>query len=303
MAKANTKESEKDPALDSAPAVPAVAPGGAVVAVDDSGIDYAAGGGAGMEGAGQEAFAIPFLAVLQKGSPQVDEDDSAYVKGAKAGMLYETVSGRLCDGRAGALIVPCAYKRAFLRWGPREAGGFRGELTPEEVAAMRAGGTAVEVEGRLYVPLDDGSVNPQKSDRISEVRNHFCLLVDPDAFTATQVLLSLTSTQIKKSKALMSMLSSVRVGPPENRRMPDTFANLVRVTTIPESNDKGSWYGVKFELAGLVGSLPHGMGRNVYELGREFNRSVARGVVAARYEDASAHDVAPSQGGAEGAGF
>lgn len=299
MARANTQESKSDPAA--LPAAPS--PQNVPVAVDDSGIDYAAGGGAGMEGAGQEAFAIPFLAVLQKGSPQVDEDDSAYVKGAKAGMLYETVSGRLYDGREGALIVPCAYKRAFLRWGPRDAGGFRGELAPEDVAAMRAAGTAVEVEGRLYVPMDDGSVNPQKSDRISEVRNHFCLLVDTKTLTATQVLLSLTSTQIKKSKALMSMLSGVRVGPPNNRRMPDTFANLVRLTTVPESNDKGSWYGVKFELAGLVGTLPEGMGRSVYEIGREFNKSVARGAVAARYDEAAEHDSAPSPSGGGAGGF
>lgn len=299
MAKANTREQEKDADNSKVPVVPGA---NAVAEMDE--LDYTAGGGAGMEGAGQEAFAIPFLAVLQKNSPQVDEDDSsAYVKGAKAGMLYETVSGKLYDGREGALIVPCAYKRTFLRWGPRsgEGAGFRGEVSADEIATMRAAGKIVEVEGRLYAPLDDGSVNPQKSDRFSETRNHFCLLVDTNELTVKQVLLSLTSTQVKKSKTLMSMLSGVRVGPPNNRRMPDTYANLVRITTVPESNEKGSWYGVKFELAGLVGSLPGGMGRAVYELGREFNKSVAHGSVTARYEEAAQH----AEGGspqAEGAG-
>ena len=45
-------------------------------------MDFAADAGAGMEGAGQESFAIPFLSVLQKGSPQVDEASGAALEGA-----------------------------------------------------------------------------------------------------------------------------------------------------------------------------------------------------------------------------
>lgn len=291
MAKATQKEQQ----------APVPVPAGNTAIATATDIDYTSGGGAGMEGAGVEAFAIPFLTVLQKNSPQVDEDDSAHVKGAKAGMIYETVSGRLYEGRTGALIVPCAYRRTFLRWGPRsgEGAGFRGEISPEKVAEDRAAGRIVELDGRLYAPMDDGTVNPNKCDRFSETRNHYCLLVDPDEMAFKQVLLSLTSTQIKKSKGLMSMLSSVRVGPANNRRMPDTFANLVRVTTVPESNDKGSWYGVRFAMEGLVGDLPDGMGAAVYAAGYEFNRSVASGAVAARYEDSGAH---PDAAGAKASG-
>lgn len=301
MARANQKD--EDQARTAAP-VPATAASSTAVAA--AAIDYTAGGGAGMEGAGAEAFAIPFLTVLQKGSPQVDEDDSAHVKGAKAGMLFETVSGRLYDGREGALLVPCAYRRTFLRWGPRDAGtGFRGEYSPERVAEERARGGIVELEGRLYAPLEDGTVHDKKCDRFAEVRNHYCLLVDMEELTFAQVLLSLTSTQIKKSKALMSMLAAVRVGPPNNRRMPDTFANLIRVTTVPESNDKGSWYGVRFALEGLVGDLPEGIGPSVYQAGLEFNRSVAAGSVTARYEESGAHPEAAAGGGgsASASGF
>lgn len=303
MAKANQKEQQEQ-----ATPVPATVAADSMAVAASPAIDYTSGGGAGMEGAGAEAFAIPFLTVLQKNSPQVDEDDSAYVKGAKAGMIFETVSGRLYEGRTGALVVPCAYRRTFLRWGPRsgEGAGFRGEIAPERVAEDRAAGRIVELDGRLYAPLEDGTVNPNKCDRFSETRNHYCLLVDPEEMAFKQVLLSLTSTQIKKSKGLMSMLSSVRVGPPNNRRMPDTFANLVRITTVPESNDKGSWYGVRFALEGLVGDLPDGMGASVYAAGLEFNRSVASGAVSARYEDSGAHPDAAAaaaagrDGGAEG---
>lgn len=250
-------------------------------------IDFSADVGAGLESAGQEAFAIPFLTVLQKMSPQVDEDAPQYIDGAKPGMLYETVSGKLYDGKSGVIIIPCAYKRVFLRWGPRDGSGagFKGELSPDAVAQMRADGLVAEMNGRLFAPLPDGSVSDQRSDRFSDTRNHFCLLYDEASGTAKQVLLSISSTQIKKSKALNSMLDAVRINKDGAQMKPPTFLNAVKLTTVSEQNDKGSWYGMRFELNGFVKD------RGVYEAARAFHANVMKGTVAARYEEE--HAAAP----------
>ena len=48
--------------------------------------------GRGFEEADADSFAIPFLAMLQKGTPQADPDDPAYIKGAKPGMFMNTVT-------------------------------------------------------------------------------------------------------------------------------------------------------------------------------------------------------------------
>lgn len=246
--------------------------------------NFAVDAGAGMEGAGAESFAIPFLSVLQKGSPQVDEASGVALAGAKSGMLYETVSGRLIDGKTtGALLVPCAYKRVFIHWGPREGagGGFKGELTADAVAQMRSDGKIVELDGRLYAPGADGSVNEKKSDRFSDTRNHYCLLMDEASGAFTPVLVSLTSTQIKKSKMLMSLLAGVKLsGASGAFYTPPTFANTVRCTTVPESNEKGTWHGVRFELAGQVGRA------DVYEAAKAFHASVIKGAaLASNYEE------------------
>lgn len=243
---------------------------------------FAEDAGAGMEGATSESFAIPFLSVLQKGSPQVDEASGAALEGARAGMLYENVTGRLFDGKGGVTVVPCAYRRVFLRWAPKgsQGAGFKGELLPERVAEMRARGQIAELDGKLYVPLEDGTVNEKRCDRISDTRNHYVLLVDEATGAWKEALLSLTSTQIKKSKMLMSALASVKVSGPNGLFTPPTFANTVRVTTTPESNDKGTWFGVKFELAGQVSRA------EVYAAAKAFHASVAKGSVVAKYEDA-----------------
>ena len=45
--------------------------------------------GAGFEGATAEDFSIPFITILQKMSPQCDEDSDGYVDGAKPGMFWD----------------------------------------------------------------------------------------------------------------------------------------------------------------------------------------------------------------------
>ena len=243
---------------------------------------FAEDAGAGMEGATSESFAIPFLSVLQKGSPQVDEASGAAMEGAKAGMIYENVTSKLLDGKSGVLIVPCSYRRVFLRWAPKgsDGAGFKGELAPELVADMRAKGDIVDMDGKLYIPLADGTVNDKKCDRISDTRNHYVLLVDAATGGWKEALVSLTSTQIKKSKMLMSALASVKVNGPGGMFTPPTFANVVRMSTVPESNDKGTWFGVKFELAGQVDRA------EVYAAAKAFHGSVSKGAVVAKYEDA-----------------
>lgn len=276
MANANPVEIKKEEVMTEAAT--------AVVNVAEE-IDFAADAGAGLETAAQEDFAIPFLTVLQKMSPQVDEDSGAYIPGAKAGMIYETVTGRMFDGKKGVLIIPCAYRHVFLRWGPRESAsaGFKGEFSVDAMAQIRASGQAKEVDGKLYAPLPDGSVHEKKSDRFADTRNHFCLLLDEENGGTMQVLLSISSTQIKKSKMLNQMLAAVRFTTPQGKIAPPTFGNLVRMTTVPEQNEKGTWHGIKFEIEGRVSD------RAMYTIAKAFNASVNKGNVAARYDEDSAN--------------
>lgn len=253
-------------------------------------LDFAADAGAGMEGADADSFAIPFLSVLQKGSPTVDESLPTAVEGHRAGMLYDNVSGTVYDGKAGILIVPCAFRRVFIRWGPRDmGGGFKGEFLPEEVAAMRASGKIADVDGALLAPLEDGTLNPKRCDRFSDNRNHYVLVIDPKTGAWREALLSLTSTQIKKSKALMTGLASVKVNGPSGLYTPPSFANLVRITTLGESNDKGSWMGVKMVVEGQVKDGA------VYAAAKAFYASVKSGRVETRYEENS-DAAAPASG-------
>lgn len=224
--------------------------------------------GFGMEGADRDSYAIPFLRVIQKTSGQVDETDASYIEAAKAGMLINTVTSKLYNGKDGVIFLPCAFQRRFIQWSPlASGGGIKGEFTPEEVNKMRADGLIEEVEGRLMI----------EGDTLRDTRSHYGLVVE-ETGEVSQVILALSSTQIKKSKQLMSMLSAARVRTDAGLVTPPTWMNKIKLTTVAESNDQGSWYGVRFEGDGFIDD------QDLYAAGKAFYETVSSGKARAAYE-------------------
>lgn len=240
--------------------------------------------------------AIPFLVVLQKGSPQCDPEDPRYVEGAKPGMFANSVSDELYDGKDGGVqFVPCAYKKRYLRWGARESGGggFKGEHTQLEVEKLRDQGVIAEQDGRLYVPDENGNVNPKRSDRFAETHIYFSLLLLADG-RAKHVVISLSSTQVKKAKLLNNFL--------QEQRPKSMFQNLIRATTVGESNEKGSWSGWKFTRLG-DNAVPE-----LVAAGREFQLMVAGSRAVVNFDslgddggDATTNSAPPPTSGAAAA--
>lgn len=233
------------------------------------------GAGAGFEGTDLESYALPFIAVLQKMSPMVDEDDPKYVQGAKAGMLLNTVTQALYDGKVGLQIIPAAFKRSFIKWGARDSAepGFKGEFTPEEFKQLVADGKAIEVEGKYYEPDENGKVNEKTANYFADTRSHFVIAIDPESGEYGQALLSLSSTMIKASRALMTALSQKKVETPRGKLTPPTFMNIARLTTASASNASGSWSTVQFKLEGLVTDP------DLYAAAKELYEAVTGGTV------------------------
>jgi hypothetical protein len=241
---------------------------------------FATRAGGGMEEATADSYAIPFLAILQKGSPQVDEASGQQLKGAKAGMIFETVGKNLFDGNKGVELVQAHYKRVFLRWGARDAGGgFKGEIAPEALAKMRADGQIIEVKGRSYVADKNGDVDPDESDRVVDTRVHYMLLVDRKKKTAKRCVLSLSSTQVRKSKDLMSMFADLRLEEDGAEYCPATYQSIIKMTTVPEKNDQGTWYGVNFEIVGQFDDPEDPM----FLAAEQFKEAVKTGLATAKH--------------------
>jgi hypothetical protein len=225
-------------------------------AVALQGVDFAADAGMGMEGVDKDSFAIPFLAVLQGLSPQMER-----VEGARPGLIINTITDELFKE---VLVIPCAYQRRYLRWKPRsEGGGYKGDYNPIDVDSGKVPGATKGQDGRITM----------EGDELKDTRNHFVL-----ALSSTGVwqpaLLSLSSTQLKKSKRWMSRIQGVELRTPEGRAyVPPSFSHIYRLKPIKEENSKGSWWGVDVELVEQVKDA------ELYQKARAFNKQVAAGDV------------------------
>jgi hypothetical protein len=230
--------------------------------------------GGGFEGVGIEAYALPFLKITQKSTKFVDEEDPNHIPGAKPGMIFNTVTKKLYDGKKGLLVVPCFIKHSYIRWGARnsENAGFKGEITPQELDQLVTSGKVALSEGKHYAKDSDGNFDPRISDTLVDTRSHYLITLDPDGDIGRAVF-PMTSTQIKASRTLMSVLRSKLVsGPDGQKRTPATYASQVRLSTSPQKSEKGDWFSTEFAWEDYVGP-------DLYEIAKAFKLEVQAGTV------------------------
>lgn len=221
---------------------------------------FAEEAGKGFEGADRDSYLVPFIVLLQKTSPQCDEDNPLYVTGAKPGDFYNTATGEIFHNSI--TVIPVCYERKMVEWIPRtKGGGFRGAHAPEDInlAALER-----DEAGRF--------VNAA-GNHIMDTRYHFCLMVNQQG-VAEAVVVALSSTQIKKSRGWMTAMSNLRLKGSDGKAFtPPTFCRRYILTAVSESNEKGNWKGVNIEPGGFLG----GQDLDLYEAAKELRRQVQTG--------------------------
>ena len=255
-------------------------------------LNFEADAGMGTEGVDKDSQAIPFLAVLQALSPAVADGT---VEGAKPGMLMNTVTNELMGS---AVIVPVAFQRRYVEWAPRKlGGGYKGEHMP---VAVEGGEVGYKAEGGGYFVTTEAAPKPlsreearDKHHMLKDTRSHFVFVVREDG-TFFPAMMPLSSTQIKKSKKLMSMILGVQMRNAAGALFnPPSFSHMYRITTVKESNDQGTWHGVQFEPAGQVRDP------ELYAAAKAFHAQIMAGKVQVAQPDENV-DGAGDEGGAAG---
>ena len=222
---------------------------------------YEEDAGAGFENADATAYAIPFLSILQSGSPQVKKSDGAYIKGAEEGMFFNSVTNDIFDGAGGLEVIPCYYKRVYLKWAPRDSGGgFGGEFLPSDPIVA------------TVVKTDKGDICPD-GDFLADTRVHYVLLVKPDG-TFQPAVISMASTQVKKSRTWMSKMEGIKFKRADGTLFtPPMYSHVYKLTTVPEKNDQGSWFGWQTELVRMQEDP------QLFAASKEFKRAIAAGEI------------------------
>jgi len=194
--------------------------------------------GAGTENIGKDELSIPYISLLQKTSQAVDPTSSQYVEDAKIGMfligginkVYQTLN-----------VIPVHYERQFAKY---EDNNFRGYV-PASVVENGINNGTFNVDAQRKTWDDEGF-------EYKDTRTHLLLIINPDGST-TPGILNLSSTQIKKSKTLLTQIQThLETGASGDKFTPPSYAHVFKLSSVAEKNDNGSWSGVKFERLGYV---------------------------------------------------
>lgn len=186
----------------------------------------------GAEEADKDAYAIPFLRILQSLSPQCLSLKPEYIKGAKPGMLFQTVSKELFEPGA-CRGIPAYYSRQFIEWTPREEGG--GIVAVYDAQK----GKELAATGER----DGGSLTLPNGNVLADIRQHYIILIKPDGSTES-VLMALSGSGIKVSRNWMSVMRGAVVSRADGSfvKNPPTYRSSYRLATVEQANDKGQWF-------------------------------------------------------------
>lgn len=202
----------------------------AVVAVSG----YADDAGAGFEGISADEMVIPRVSILQKGSPQVDEENGAYIDGAKPGKLINSVTGQLYDGKAGILFIPVHRVHEFLEFTPRtQGGGFHGGHAPD---------SAVVAEARARASGNWAKLTTPEGNDLIETFQLYGLMLDEYGDYET-VNLPFTGSNISTFKRFMTMARAIQLRAEDGHRFtPPLYAHQYLLRTQYRENSKGTWF-------------------------------------------------------------
>jgi hypothetical protein len=214
-------------------------------------------------GMNQDDFALPFLRLLTNTSPEVGAID-----GALPGMIYNSVTGQLYDGKKGITVIPCAYVRQYIEWAPRGSGSGAPIHIYPSTSDILSKTHREPGENKDY--LDNGNY-------IENTANHYVMVVGADG-SPSPALIVMKSTQLKKSRKWNSMMQSVKLTGRNGLFTPPMYSQMYRLTTQPESNDKGKWFGWEVERIGTVDD------QGLYETAKAFSQSVSSGTVKVKHE-------------------
>ena len=226
-------------------------------------VNFEADANKGSQNIAQDDLALPFLKVLGQLSPEVNKQNSKYVKGAEPGMIINTVTNELYDGSKGVNVLPVYYKRQYIEWQER--------------------GTSTGAPVHIYEAGDDIPKTTRGKDNKDRLPNgnylettasHFVLLLGNNPSTA---LVSMKATQLKISRKWNSQMMSIKMKGKNGMFTPPTYSHIYNLKTVQMSNDKGTWFGWDVSLIGPVKD------QSVYAVAKNFSERVNTGEVTAKH--------------------
>lgn len=248
-----------------------------LVASDD---DFFAEGGGGLEDFQQSDFLIPYVRIIQALSKELQKNHAKFIKDAEQGFFVNSATRKLISGEKGFIAVPVGFAHRYMAWRPNNAG-----------PAYDMGDDPTKFNATTQD--DKGKRFDEEGNELSDALQFFTLLINPETFEWEVAVLNFTGSQAKKGRGWATTIHNrMERFPPGHARAgqlfrPNIWFYSYKITTVPESNDQGSWYGFLIDEGPKVKDLTNG--REIYQAATELRKRIdAKEVKAAidREDDA-----------------
>lgn len=186
----------------------------------------------GFEDMDSSHFVIPYLGILQPLSPQVLEAKEQYIQGSKAGMLYNSVTNAIYDGKKGLRFIPVHVSHQQVEWVPRDQGG-------QLIARHEVDEPAV-LEARQKFPVGKAPFG-DGNELIETFYVYGLVRFDDGRFE--RVALSFKSTDINEYKKWMTKARSVQKIVEGRIVTPPLYSHYFRLRTVAKNKNNYDWYG------------------------------------------------------------
>lgn len=203
--------------------------------------------GAGFEDMEGTDFSAPFLVICQANSPYLNPTHQLYIEDCKQSNIVNT-SSMQCYQEVN--IIPVKYAFKNVEWKPRNTGGgfvgsYYRDKTPEDLHTDPMTGRIVRSNGNEILPT----------------AYYLCMLQE-EGFE--KVIIPFYSTQLKKSRKWNTLMFAMKQ---QGKALP-MFSHTWKLSTVAESNNKGSWYGWKIETGLYVPDLS----MDIYNTAKELSK-------------------------------
>lgn len=178
----------------------------------------------GFEDITTSTMAVPFLRILQKGSPQLNEKKPEYIADAKSGMLFNTVTKELYGTSIG--VIALKFEHMYIEWLP-DRGGFVQYHSPENAL-------------RLASDTTFGHWKAANGNDLTETYAYI-VMIEGKEHEGIMVL-SLAGSSIKVAKE-WNRLMTTQIMDNGKKAMP--YYIIWKMATEYKENEKGDWYQPK----------------------------------------------------------
>lgn len=182
--------------------------------------------GQGLDDLDSSDRSVPFLKVLEKNSPEIEELD-----GAKPGMIIDTSTQKLYES---VRFIPACREHAFVEWVPIDNGG----------GLVASYGMGEDIS--KWAKTQRGKISLKNGNDLVETFYLFGILLPEEGDDDSEpkpVVISFTSTRIKTYKSIVNRSDSIMLRGTGGRKFKAPwFCHVWRIGTVKKQDGNQSWY-------------------------------------------------------------